>query len=324
MHVFLTGATGHIGKAVTSTLLSHGHTVLALIRSDSSEQAYRSHFPNERTVQVTKGTTAEHDNLTRLTSTVDAVIHLANNTDPNISRDQAALMDEETIRAMAEGLGRASSKHKAFAIASGTGFTLPEDTSQPGEGKNRMRLESDVPAGGPLLRRLRDVPDLLFRRGEEDGFNGIAVRISPTAHGKRDAGFVAQMIQAARKNGTSLYIGNGENRWSAVHVLDVAELFVLAVETCPNRTILHGTGETDITFKSIAEAIGRGVRVPAKSETDGKVLEGHCGRLAGLIGLDIPVDNQETKRVTGWMPKYVGLIEGLDEDGYFDEAGSDA
>ncbi|ORY28834.1 UDP-galactose 4-epimerase [Naematelia encephala] len=297
MHVLVTGASGHIGKAVTASLLSRGHTVLALIRSVSSEKLYRARFPNEQTVQIASGTTAELDKLARFAATADAVIHLANITDPSISRDQAAAMDENIIRALARGLATAASTHKAFAIASGTGFTLPEDTSKAGQGINRLRLESDIPTG--------------------EGFNGIAVRISPTAHGKDDAGFVAQFISAARKNGVSLYVSEGENRWSAVHVLDVAELFVLAIESSPNATVLHGTGETEIKFKSLAEAIGQGVGVPVKSETDEIVLQSHFGRLAALVGLDIPVSNERTLSSTGWVPRHVGLIEGLTEDAYF-------
>jgi nucleoside-diphosphate-sugar epimerase len=148
------------------------------------------------------------------------------------------------------------------------------------------------------------------------GVRSSVVRLSPTVHGDGDTGFVAMLVGIARDKGLSAYIGDGSNRWNAVHRLDAARLFRLAAEKAPAGSTLHGVGEQGIAIRAIAEAIGRRLDVPVRSIAAEDAAE-HFGWLGGLLALDSPASSELTRELLAWQPSGPGLIEDLNEGHYF-------
>ncbi|MCI3135463.1 hypothetical protein [Phenylobacterium aquaticum] len=148
------------------------------------------------------------------------------------------------------------------------------------------------------------------------GVRASVVRLPPTVHGRGDQGFVPQLIEVARRTGVSAYVGDGSNRWPAVHRLDAARLFRLALETAPAGTRLHAVAEEGVVMRSIAEMIGRGVGSPVKSLTAEEAMA-HFGFLGMLVGRDIPASSAITRSSIGWRPQESDLLTDLNEGGYF-------
>jgi nucleoside-diphosphate-sugar epimerase len=146
----------------------------------------------------------------------------------------------------------------------------------------------------------------------------IVVRLAPTVHGPHDHGFVPMLIETARRTGISAYVGDGSNRWPAVHRLDAADLFRLAVETAPAGSVVHGVGETAVPFRSIAEKIGARLGVPVRSVHAADAAE-HFGNpfMATVYGTDAPASSARTQELLGWVPNHQTLLEDLDDGDYF-------
>jgi nucleoside-diphosphate-sugar epimerase len=295
MRVFLTGATGHIGSLVVAELHTAGHEVFGLARSDQSAAALTA-----AGAQVHRGALDDLDSLRSGAEAADGVIHLAYIHDfSNIAAaDVIDLRAVETIVAALEGTG------KPFVGTSGT-LMLP-----PG------RLGTEEDAGQAGVRRVASENAALSMA--ERGVRTSVVRLAPTVHGKGDAhGFVPSLIGIARTKGVSAFVGDGSNRWPAVHELDAARLFRLAVEAAPAGSRLHGAAEEGVPFRDIAEAIGRELKLPVVSIAAENAGD-HFGWLSALVSVDNPTSSALTRERLGWQPQHPGLIADLDEGHYFE------
>ena len=296
MRTFVTGATGFIGSAIVDELLTAGHQVIGLARNDASAAALA-----RRGVEVHRGDLSDHESLMAGARAADGVIHTAFVHD--FSAFAAAI---ETDRAAIGALVRAlEGSGKPFVSTSGT-LGLPH---------GRVVTEEDVaPAGSPLGARA--LAEEVVLAGAGRGVRASLVRLPPTVHGRGDHGFVPQLVEVARRTGVAAYVGDGANRWPAVHRLDAARLFVRALKSAPAGTRLHGVGEEGVAMRAIAEAIGAGLGVPVRS-ISAEEAGGHFGWLGGVVGADNPTGSGRTREVLGWGPREVGLIEDMRSGGYF-------
>jgi nucleoside-diphosphate-sugar epimerase len=275
MRVFVTGASGFIGSAVVPELLGAGHQVVGLARSDASAAALEA-----AGAEVRPGDLDDLDSL-RLGAKDFSQMEAAAQTD---------LRAIEALGGALEGSG------KPLAIASGTLGLNP----------GQVGTERDEPAAvHPRVANALATLALADR-----GVRPLVVRLSPTVHGEGDHGFIAVLVQIARDKGVSGYIGDGSNRWNAVHRLDAARLFRLAVEEAPAGSVLHAVAEEGVSVRAIAEVVGQQldlpvVSVPADEATD------HFGWLGGFLGMDSPASSALTRQLLGWEPTGPGLLEDI-------------
>ncbi|MFI1374105.1 SDR family oxidoreductase [Streptomyces longwoodensis] len=295
MRVFVTGATGFIGSAVVRELLDAGHRVVGLARSDRGEATLK-----EAGAEPLRGDLADLGALRRGAAEADGVIHLAFIHDFQ-HYPAAAEADRRAIEAMA---GELAGSDRPFVATSGTLLVA----------QGRLATERDVPsAEGRALPRKSEETALSF---VERGVRASVVRLSPTVHGRGDHGFVPQVIEVARAQGLSAYPGDGSQRWSAVHRLDAARLFRLALEEAPAGSRLHGVDEEGVPVRAIAETIGRHLDVPVRS-LPADQAEHHFGWLAPFLSVDGPASSALTRELLDWHPEQPGLLADLDEGHYF-------
>ena len=285
MRLFVTGASGFIGSAVVPELQRAGHTVVGLARSDASVEALVA-----AGAEVHRGDLGDLDSLRAGAEKADGVIHLAYVHDFSQMED-AARTDLAAIEAMGgalEGTG------KPLAIASGTLGLAP----------GRVGTERDeATAVHPRVTNALATLALADR-----GVRPLVVRLSPTVHGQGDHGFIAVLVQIARDKGVSGYVGDGQNRWNAVHRDDAAAVFRLAVEQAPAGSVLHAVGEEGIAVRDIAGAIGAHLDLPVVSIPEAEAAE-HFGWLGGFLGADAPASSTITQELLGWKPTGPGLLE---------------
>ena len=148
------------------------------------------------------------------------------------------------------------------------------------------------------------------------GVRSSIVRLPPTVHGDGDHGFMAAIIGIAREKGVAGYVGDGSNRWPAIHRDDAAQLFRLALDEAPAGTTVHAIGDEGVPIRDIAEVIGRHLGVPTAS-IGPEDAAAHFTWLGGFIGLDSPASGVRTNELFGWQPTGPGLIEDLDKGHYF-------
>jgi nucleoside-diphosphate-sugar epimerase len=297
MRVFVTGATGFIGSAVVRELLAAGHDVVGLARSDSGAESLAA-----AGATVHRGELDDIDSLRRGASGVDGVVHTAYNHDFSVSRLDAAASDRRAIEAMAETLAGSG---RPLVITSGTGRRAP------GQAATEDVLPD--PANDPTGRVATELFATSF---VERGVRVSVVRFPPSVHGRGDHGFVARLIDIARSKGVSAYPGDGTNRWPAVHRLDAAHLFRLAVESAPGGARLHGVDDEGVPVREIAEVIGRHLNVPVTSVARDQAAE-HFGFLGVFFAADVPASSAITRQMLGWHPVQPGLIADLEEGHYF-------
>lgn len=299
MRVFLTGASGHIGSAVVPELLAAGHEVVGLARSDASAAVLAA-----AGAQVHRGDLGELAGLQDAAAGADGVVHLAfDHAAMGAGRlADAAETDFRAVEAVGETL---AGSDRPFVIASAT---LPLAFA----GLGRTATEADVLPGGPRI----DTENAVIALAER-GVRSSTVRLAPTVHSTLDEhGFVPALIRFAREHATAAYVGDGANRWPAVHTLDAARLLRLALESAPAGTRLHAVADEGVPFRQIAESIGRHLDLPATSVGQ-EQAEQHLGYLAGFAGLDNPTSSAHTQRLLGWHPTGPGLLEDLDAGHYF-------
>jgi nucleoside-diphosphate-sugar epimerase len=301
MRVFVTGASGHIGSAVVPELLSNGHEVVGLARSDASAAVLVA-----AGAEVHRGDLEDLASLTAAASSTDGVIHLAFNHGWMRSGDfmGAINLDLEAVKAIGEAL---TGTDKPFV---GTGGTMLLGLSGIND---RPGTEEDVIEAGPRV----DTENALIALAGA-GVRSSQVRLPPVVHSDLDLhGFTPTLIGIARDKGVAAYIGDGSNRWPAGHTRDAARLYRLALEHAPAGTRLHATAEEGVPFREIAEAIGRSLGIPSASVAAEDAAE-HFGFLSPFVGVDNPVSSAITRRLLGWDPTHPGLIADIDAGHYFD------
>jgi nucleoside-diphosphate-sugar epimerase len=300
MRVFVTGATGFIGSSVVRELLAGGHDVVGLARSDAAAESVAA-----AGATVHRGDLDDLESLRSAATTADGVVHTAYNHDFTISRADAAAADRRAIGAMAETLAGSG---RPLVITSGTGRRAP----------GQVATEDVLPDPATDLTG-RVATELFATSFVERGVRVSVVRFPPTVHGRGDHGFVPRLINIARNTGVSAYPGDGANRWPALHRLDAAHLFRLAVESAPAGARLHGVGDEGVPVREIAEVIGRHLNVPVTSMTGDQVAE-HFGFLGAFFAADLPASSALTQQMLAWHPVQPGLIADLDEGHYFEKA----
>jgi nucleoside-diphosphate-sugar epimerase len=296
MRVFVTGATGFIGSAVVRELLDAGHTVVGLARSDEAAASLVA-----AGAEVHRGDLNDLESLRKGAIAADGVIHTAYNHDFTASRLDAAAADRLAIEAMGEALVGSG---RPLVITSGTGVRAP----------GQIATEDTTPSSDLAGRGANELVALRFA---ERGVRASVVRFPPSVHGRGDHGFVPILINVARTKGVSAYPGDGSNRWPAVHRLDAAHLFRLAVESARAGVRLHGVGDEGIPVRRIAEAIGRGLDSPVRSIPPDEAAD-HFGFLGPFFSLDCPASSALTEQWLGWHPVQPGLIADLEQSHYFE------
>jgi nucleoside-diphosphate-sugar epimerase len=298
MRVFVTGATGFIGSAVVRELLEAGHEVIGLARSDKAAASLAA-----AGADVHRGDVNDLESLRMGATAADGVIHTAYNHDFAVSRLDAAAADRRAVVAMGEAL---EGSDRPFVITSGTGVRAPGHIAT----EDSPRDASSDPTG-------RAATEEVAVSFVDRGVRASVVRFPPSVHGRGDHGFVPILINIARTKGVSAYPGDGSNRWPAVHRLDAAHLFRLAVESAPAGARLHGVGDEGIPVRDIAEVIGCQLNVPVRSLSPDEVPD-HFGFLGAFFSLDCPASSALTQRLLGWHPVQPGLMADLEQGHYFD------
>lgn len=292
MRVFVTGASGFIGSAVVSELITAGHQVVGLARSDSSAQAVEA-----AGAQVHRGDLENLESLRTGAQSADGVIHLAFNHDFT-NYTGAAETDRRAIDTLGEVL---VGSDRPFVVTSGlAGFS-------PG----RPLTEDD--AADPNSPRGSEQAALAFT---SRGVRVSVLRLPPSVHGEGDHGFVPRLIDIAREKGVAAYPGDGSNRWPAVHRFDAARLFRLALESALAGARLHAIGDDGIPVREIAAAIGRHLSLPVTAVPPEQAVE-HFGWLGAFFSLDVPASSTLTRELLGWAPTRPGLLDDLEQGHYF-------
>jgi nucleoside-diphosphate-sugar epimerase len=295
MRVFVTGATGFIGSATVRELLDAGHDVLGLARSDRSAVAL-----TDTGAEVLRGSLEDLDSLRAGAAEADGVIHTAYIHD--FSRmEQAAETDLRAIEAIGESL---AGTRRPFVFTTGTALLAP----------GRVATEDDATDidSNPHPRRFAE--RTAFALSDRD-VRPIVVRPGASVHGEGDHGFVAVLIATARARGVSAYIGDGANRWPAVHRLDAARVYRLALENPSAGSVFHAVAES-VPTREIAEVIGRHLDLPAVSIAAEQARE-HFDWLGMFFALDAPASSALTQQRLGWKPTHPTLIEDLEQGHYF-------
>jgi nucleoside-diphosphate-sugar epimerase len=294
MRVFITGATGFIGSAIVPELIDAGHEVVGLTRSDDGAAALAA-----AGVEPYRGSLEDLDGLRNGAAASDGVIHCAYIHDFS-QMEAAAAADRRAVETFGEAL---EGTDRPLVITSGTALVSP----------GRLATERDM---GDAQAHPRAATQQVALSLASAGVRVSIVRPAPTVHGEGDHGFVAMLIGIAREKGASAYIGDGSNRWPAVHRLDAGHLYRLAFEAAPAGSILHAVAEDGVPTREIAEAIGRHLDVPVVSIDRDDAAE-HFGFLGAFFGLDAPASNELTRELLGWEPTQPGLIADLDQGHYF-------
>lgn len=298
MRVFVTGASGWIGSAAVPELLAAGHDVVGLARSEASAASLAT-----AGVEVRRGSLDDLAALRAGAEDADAVLHLAFRHDFS---DMAA--SGRTERAAVEALGDVlAGTDRPLLLASGIagvapGRLLTEDLASPHTAPDAPRGASETYALGLAARGVRPV----------------ALRFAPTVHGSGDHGFVAELVRVARERGVAGYVGDGANRWPAVHRSDAGRLIALALARAAAQgdvPVVHAVGEEGVPAREIAEAIGRALGLPAAS-VPSEEAAAHFGWIGGFFALDLPASSALTRERLGWRPTGPTLLEDLAAGAY--------
>ncbi|HEY3771280.1 MAG TPA: SDR family oxidoreductase [Candidatus Angelobacter sp.] len=293
MRVFLTGATGFIGSAIVRELIDAGHQVLGLARSDAGARSLTA-----AGAQVHRGSLEDLESLRSGAAAADGVIHTAfihdfNNYGPAAEADRRAI---ETLGAELAGSKR------PLVVTSGTLLL---------QRRGPLVIEEDQ-AKSDFPRKSEDALAMVAK-----GVHSIVLRLPPSVHGDGDHGFVPALINIARQKGASAYIGDGLNHWPAVHRLDAAHLYRLALEKGSAGACYHAIADEGVPIRDIAEVIGRQLSLPVVAKSPEEAA-GHFGWMAHFLAIDSPASSVQTPKQLGWKPTHASLIADLDGGSYFE------
>ena len=289
MHVLITGGTGTIGSAVVAELLRNGHTVLALARSESSEQTLK-----DAGAEVLPGGLADLDVLRAGVGQSDGVISLAFGRDYSSPDALAAAIAEESAAMTTLGEALIGSDRPIVTV-SGTPWV-------PGRASTE---EDPLPLEGPVAGRARSVNALLDLASR--GVRATAVRMPRTVHNRGEGGFAGLLTDAARNTGVAGYPGDGTQRWPAVHALDAAVLFRLALESAPAGTAWHAVADEGDAVSDIAAVVGRRLGLPLEA-----VSKETFGPFGPIFAMDQPASSAHTRDALGWQPTHPSLLADLE------------
>jgi nucleoside-diphosphate-sugar epimerase len=296
MRVFLTGATGFIGSAIVRELIDAGHKVLGLARSDASAKSLIA-----AGADVHRGSLEDLESLCSGAAAADGVIHTAFIHD-FANYGPAAEADRRAIEILG---GALAGSDRPLIVTSGSLLA---------QRRGPLATEED-PHNPNFPRKSEDVAHALAARG----VRASVLRLPPSVHGKGDHGFVPQLISIAREKSVSVFIGEGLNRWPAVHRLDAAHLYRLILEKGGAGATYHGIADEGVPTREIAEAIGRGLNVPVVSKSREAAAD-HFGWIARFFGIDGPASSALTQERLGWRPVQPGIIADLNAEHYFEHA----
>jgi nucleoside-diphosphate-sugar epimerase len=294
MRVFVTGATGFIGTAIVQELIGAGHQVLGLARSDASAQKLM-----DAGAEVHRGDLEDLDSLRSGAASADGVIHAGFIHD--FTRfAEVCLVDKKAIETIGEVL---AGSDRPFIVTSGTALVSP----------GKLATEDMVAPVNPAWPRAsEEASDAVAALG----VRAAAVRLSPSVHGDDDKhGFIPILVNIAREKGVSAYVGDGLNRWNAVHQLDAAHLFRLALENAAPKVYFHAAAEEAITVKEIAEAIGKQMNIPVVSIAPDDAAE-HFGWFSQMAAIDCPASSKWTQEQLNWQPTHSTLLADIESGVY--------
>jgi nucleoside-diphosphate-sugar epimerase len=295
MRIFVTGATGFIGSAIVPELINAGHQVLGLTRSEAGAKSLMA-----AGAQVHRGDLDDLESLRKGAAMSDGVIHTAFIHD--FSKFQEVC---EVDRGVIEALGAAlAGSDRPLLVTSGTGIA----NSAPG----RSATEEDAPEISHPIPRVASE-----QAAASVAAKGVRVGVMrlPQVHNTTKQGLITYTIELARQKGVSAYVGEGRNRWPAVHVLDAARLYRLALEKLQAHARYHAVAEEGVPMRDIAEVIGRGLKVPVVSVSPEEAPT-HFGWLAAFAGRDLPASSALTQKWLAWRPSGPGLIADLEQVRY--------